>query len=103
MLHPQPRTAQVAPAAASPCATKGVHGDGGERGFLSADGCRKGMVKGAAGTLANIDEAARKHLPAFMTKQWFGSANQRIIEKEEAIRTATEYWREDRQVRRASR
>jgi len=72
---------QVAPAAASPAPQKGFMETAAE-GFSPQMDVAKGVIKGAAGTLANVDEAARKHLPAFMTKQWFGFGQPTDIEKE---------------------
>jgi hypothetical protein len=44
-----------------------------DNGLLEQTGeAMGGAIKGAISTVSGFDEAARKHLPAFMTNQWFG-------------------------------
>jgi hypothetical protein len=70
------------PPAASPAPQKGFMDTLADAGVPGMD-VAKGLVKGAAGTVANIDQAARKYLPAFMTNQNFGFGKPTDIEAEQ--------------------
>lgn len=48
----------------------------------AAEDFGKGVLKGGMSTVANLDDAARKYLPAFMTKQWFGLGQPTDIQHE---------------------